>query len=326
MPAGPMDALGAFTYLANNIPDWITQVIDLAAHTAATHAEYTEAYKKYAAPAKPCRWKNSSVCSTHTANLFSQQKCGVSTQGTTTQDPTARIQIQNHDQDVKNEEIGGAAPSTTDALVSTRHNVIIHYDGHTQQNLEDMVRNIGTARNNIRRGMMTQMPPMGFRSGMPGRGGLPEFMLSNIHSAQNRRPPGLRQGMTAFDVADKHLEVAHGLCESAAYQILRSGDCKADLTSVEKKFRTLLGLAGTEVQRLNKTREQTPSVFEPKMEEEEKSEPQLPSAVIEPTNKPQASTNGSATRPIEVDDAESLSIESIDLTAFRANRMHRMRL
>ena len=81
-------------------------------------------------------------------------------------------------------------------------------------------------------------------------------------------------------------------------------------------------------ERLNKTREQNPSVFEPKMEEEEeeKSKPQLPSAVIKPTNKPQASANGSATKPIEVDDTEPLSIESIDITAFRTNRMHRMRL
>ena len=167
------------------------------------------------------------------------------------------------------------------------------------------------------------MPPMSGR-----RGGPPDLMISNIRSARNRGPTGLRQEVIAFDSADKHLEVAHGLCESAAYQFLRSGDCKTDLASVEKKFRILLGLAAAEVQRLNKTREQNPSVFEPKMEEEEeeKSKPQLPSAVIKPTNKPKASANGSATKPIEVDDTEPLSIESIDLTAFRTNRIYRMRL
>ena len=117
MPAGPMDALGAFTYSADNVPDWITQVINLAAHTAAKHAEYTEAGKKYATPAKPYRRKNSPVCSIHTAGLLPQQKGGASTQRTATADPTARIQIQNHDQDPKNEETDGAAPSITDALV-----------------------------------------------------------------------------------------------------------------------------------------------------------------------------------------------------------------
>lgn len=312
MPTYPMDALEAFNYLTDNVPEWITQATNLAAHTTAKHAEYTEAYKEYVTSAKPRRRKNSSVCSIRTADLFPQQKGSALTRGTATPDPTACIQIQNQDQDAKNEETDGAVPSTVlstaDTLVNSRHNIIIHYDGHTQQSLEDMVRNIRTARNNIRRGRVAKIPPIGFRSGMlpmSGRcGGPPDLMLSNIRSARNCGPTGPRQGVTAFDLADKHLEVAHGLCESAAYLFLRSGDCKADLASVEKKFRILLGLAGAEVQRLNKTREQIPSVFEPKMEEEEeeKSKPQLPSAVIKPTNKPQASANGSATRPIEVDD------------------------
>lgn len=44
----------------------------------------------------------------------------------------------------------------------------------------------------------------------------PDFMLSNICSAQNRRPPRPRQGVNAFDLADKHLEATHALRESAA--------------------------------------------------------------------------------------------------------------
>lgn len=322
MPAGPMDALGTFTYLTDNVPDWISRIADLTSHTTAKHAEYTEAYKNYASPVKPRRRKNSSVCSIHTADL---KKDG------------ATDQIQNQEQqDANNEETVDAVPNTTGSLVSTRHNVIIHYDGHTQHCLEDMVRYIGTARNNIRRGRMAQMPPMGFRSRMPpmlkhGDGGAsPDLMLSNIRSARNCGPPGPRQGVTAFDLADKHLEVAHGLCESAAYQFLRSGVCKTDLDGVDKNLKTLLGMAGAEVQLLSETRAQTPSEPESKskMEAEEKSKPRSPSspsATVEPTNKPQVSPNGSATGHIEVDDADSVSVESVDLTAFRANRMNRMR-
>ena len=94
-----MDALEAFNYLTDNVPEWITQVTNLAAHTAAKHAEYTEAYKEYATSAKPRRRKSSSVCSIRTAGLFPQQKGNALTQGTATPDPTACIQIQNQDQD-----------------------------------------------------------------------------------------------------------------------------------------------------------------------------------------------------------------------------------
>lgn len=318
MPASSMDALGAFAYLSDNLPDWITRVTDLAAHTAAKHAEYAEAYKKHATQAKPRRRKNSSVCSIHT----DEQQQGDSTiQDTTTPVTSAPEQPTDENSNINN---------GFDSLVSTRHNVIIHYDGHTQSSLEDIVRNIGIARNNIRRGRMSQMSPTGFRSGMPplpGRGGPPDLMLSNIRSARNRGPPGPQNGTSAFDIADKHLEVAHGMCESAAYQFLRSGTCKMDLDNVEKKFRVLLGMAGMEVQRLKEAQDKPPSEQQPQMDAE-KMKPELPStpsAVAEPTAKPRTSPSGSANGPIEVDDGESNSDESIDLTAIRANRMQRMR-
>lgn len=311
MPAGPMDALGAFSYLTDNTPAWIDRVTDLAAYTAAKHAEYTEAYRQYATTARPRRRrKNSSVCSIHTDDLLSSP-----------QNPDDADDVtQDSNQDA-------AAASAGDPLVSTRHNVIIHYDGHTQKTLEDIVRNIVTARNNIRKGKMSQLPSMGFRSSrptMPGRGP-PDAMLSSIRSARNRAPPG-PQKETAFDHADKHLEVAHGLCESAAYQVLRAGDCKAELGSVEEKFRMLFDMANVEVQRLKEAQAQESP--EPEAEKEETGFELPPSTVPEPatTSKPRASPTGSATGAIEVDDASSsVSIESIDLTAFRANRMNRMR-
>lgn len=326
MPAGSMDALGAFTYLSDNIPDWITRVTDLAAHTAAKHAEYTEAYKKHATQAKPRRRKNSSVCSIRTDDLLPQQQQGdITAQNTTT---TTQI-ISDSEQPT---DVDSNVNSGFDSLVSTRHNVIIHFDGHTQSTLEDMVRNIGIARNNIRRGRMSQMSPVGFRSAvppLPGRGGPPDLMLSNIRNARSRGPPGPQNGTSAFDIADKYLEVAHGMCESAAYQFLRSGTCTMDLNNVKEKFQILLGMAGAEVRRLKEAQGQPPSEQQPKMMDTEKVKPELlstPSVVAEPTTiKPQTSPNGSANGPIEVDDGESVSDESIDLTAIRVNRMQRMR-
>lgn len=323
MPAGPMDALGAFTYLSDNLPDWITRVTDLAAHTAAKHAEYSEAYKNHATQGKPRRRRNSSVCSIHTDETSPKK---VKKQDDSTAQNSTILQPADGDENIN----GGF-----ESLVSTRHNVVIHYDGYTQSSLEEMVRNIGIARNNIRRGRMSQMSPTGFRSGMPplpGRGGPPDLMLSNIRSARNRGPPGSQSGTSAFDIADKHLEVAHGMCESAAFQFLRSGTCKQDLNNVEEKFRTLLGMAGAEVQRLKETQaqqsrpsEQQPSSSPVDAEKAKLELPSTPSAVAEPTVKAGTSPSGSANGPIEVDDGESNSDESIDLSAIRANRMQRMR-
>ena len=319
MPAGSMDALGAFSYLTDNTPAWIDRVTDLVAYTTAKHAEYTEAYRQYATTVQPRRRrKNSSVCSIHTDDLLQPAQNPEDDAGDLTQEAAGQ------------DSSPDAAASAGDPLVSTRHNVIIHYDGHTQKTLEDIVRNIVTARNNIRRGKMSQLPSMGFRSSrptMPGRGP-PDAVLSSIRSARNRAPPG-PQKETAFDLADKHLEVAHGLCESAAYQFLRAGDCKAELGSVEEKFRILVDMAGVEVQRLKEAQEQESP--EPEAEKEETGFELPPSTVTSTaeqatTSKPRASPTGTAAGAIEVDDASSsVSMESIDLTAFRANRVNRMR-
>ncbi|ODM17853.1 hypothetical protein SI65_06641 [Aspergillus cristatus] len=340
MPAGPMDALGAFSYLSDNLPTWITRVTDLTAHTAAKNAEYAEAYKKHATTAgKPRRRrKNSSVCSIRTEELFpstqipnapTPSNVADQNQNPATNDSTCAL-----NESTENSRKRGTdhddAPSFEDptaSLVSTRHNLIIHYDGHTQKVLEDIVRNIATARNNIRRGRMAQLPRMGFRAGMPsipGRGP-PDAVLSSIRSARNRGLPGPQKETSAFDLADKQLEVAHGLCESAACQFLRSGDCKSELSSVNEKFKLLLNISGVEVRRLKEEQERAP----PEPEKEETAiEPQLPTSIpaIEPSEKLKpASPNEAATGAIEVDDDTSASMEPIDLRAFRANRMARMR-
>ena len=333
MPAGPMDALGAFSYMSDNLPTWITHITDLAAYTAAKNAEYAEAYKKHATIAgKPRRRrKNSSVCSIHTEDILpSTQVPDTPTTGVAdqNQDPASCAQNGSNEYSRKRRTDDDDAPSFEDptaSLVSTRHNLIIHYDGHTQEVLENMVRNIVTARNNIRRGRMSQLPRMGFRQGipsMPGRGP-PDAVLSSIRSARNRGPPGPQKETAAFDLADKQLEVAHGLCESAAYQFLRSGDCKSELSSVDEKFKMLLDMSSVEVRRL-KEQERPP----PELEKEETAiEPQLSTSIsaIEPNEKLKpASPNGAATGAIEVDDDTSASMEPIDLRAFRANRMARM--
>ncbi|KAI9928378.1 hypothetical protein ASPWEDRAFT_440942 [Aspergillus wentii DTO 134E9] len=304
-----MDALGAFSHLSDNVPSWINRVSELAAYTAAKNAEYSEAYKKYSKGRKPRRRKNSSVCSIHTEDLDKPTQDQEEAEETEQTEETAG-ETGSAENPLKR-GCDDAFSGTSDGplnVVSLRHNVIIHYDGHTQQTLEELVRDIGTARNNIRKGKMSQLSAPSLRPGMrnmrpppslPGEADSPAALLPNIRSARNRGPP---KG-SPFDAADKHLELAHSMCETAAYQFLRVGTCSTELSSVEGKLTTLQRMATSEVERLREEQKQNPR------------EEETPNAPAE-DDKPLASADGA----IEVDDSSDVSVESIDLTAFRANR------
>ncbi|KAL3459109.1 hypothetical protein BJX64DRAFT_265288 [Aspergillus heterothallicus] len=312
MPTGQMDALGAFSYLADNLPTWMTKLSDVTAHTAAKNAEFAEAFKKHSAtPIKIRRRRNSSVCSIHTESV----RAGSS---------------QRRKRGGEDADSSSIDSADGPAVISTRHNLIIHYDGYTQKSLEELVRNIGTARNNLRKGKMSQLPlAVGSRSATrnfharnppmidPTAAPEDQLMASVRISRTRGPPPPPTQRQSPFEMADKHLELAHSFCETAAYHFLRQGGCASELNSVKDRFTVLLKLATNEVQLLQKEKKEEP------VEEEAEKVPE----VAEPQPQPQPLTQ-SLKRPasgegmIEVDDDQA-SVESIDLTAFRVNRLRR---
>ncbi|KAJ5121364.1 uncharacterized protein N7515_009325 [Penicillium bovifimosum] len=345
MATASMDALGAFTHMKDNLPAWITRVSELAAHTHKKHDEYSEAYRRHT-NFKPRRRKNSSVCSIHTDDLvpIAQQKIPSPEPATlaTTQDAPERTQRSGRKRST--EEALSIESNEEYAFVSTRHNVIIDYDGHTQKTLEEIVRDIGVARNNLRRGQMAMMPRTGLRGGLLNKGvnlnpsvagglGQSSAQLSCLRSTRTTAglvgvsgTNGLRKD-SPFDFADKQLELAHSLCETAAYQVLRSGDCGTELDGVEEKFKMLLEAAINEVDRITAEKKQ----------QEEHQQQQQDGSVIEGPPKPLPTLSAArlarvaafaANKPssttadtIEVDDNSSLSAESIDLSAFRSSRI-----
>lgn len=344
-----MDALGAFTHLQSNLPAWITRVSDLATHTSRKHAEYVEAYRRHAS-FKPRRRKNSSVCSIHTDDLvpIAQQKGpaseAVDTSTTQTRDAPTPPRYAGRKRGT--DEAPSIDSSDRYAFVSTRHNVIIDYDGHTQKVLEEIVRDIGVARNNIRRGRMSMMPRSGLRSGLLNKtvnigstnasGG--ESQLPTLASIRSTRAGagvvGVSGSLTSirkespFDFADKQLELAHGLCETAAYQVLRSGDCGTELDGVEEKFKMLLEATNSEVQRLEAEKSREKAEAATTAEKTPAKPPPTPTAArlariqaIANSNKPSVDTPADSPGAIEVDDASSISAESIDLSAFRSSRV-----
>ncbi|KAL4794566.1 hypothetical protein BDV19DRAFT_364817 [Aspergillus venezuelensis] len=319
-----MDALGAFSFLSDNLPTWSTQLSDLTAHTAAKQAEFAEAYKKHSATStKPRKRRNSSVCSIQTDSSGSQG--GI----------RRRRGSENGDSSSFDSSRNGPA------IISTRNSLIIHYDGYTQRTLEELVRNIGTARNNLRKGKMAQLPLAGGLRGAPtprsaARALLPTLeseddILASVRSARTRGPSPVRPAnptarQSPFDLADKNLELAHSFCETAAFSFLRAGGCAQELGSVKERFDVLHKLAKEEVSLLTKEKEKEQEKAKEFEEEaqEHKSTPAKPdtttiTATTEPNSlKRPASSEG----PIEVDDEQG-SVESIDLTVFRVGRMRR---
>ncbi|KAJ5279254.1 hypothetical protein N7478_004626 [Penicillium angulare] len=348
MAAPPMDALGAFSHLQTNLPAWITRVSELAAHTFAKHAEFTEAYRRHASY-KPRRRKNSSVCSIHTEDLIpiaqqqipASEAVEVATTTTAPKDETAPAQQAGRKRGA--DEAPSIDSGERHAFVCTRHSVIIEYDGHTQKSLEETVKDIGMARNNIRRGKMSLMPRGGLRANLLNRsaglssqfGGAEQSSMASLACVRSTRTASGVVGVTGtsnglgkespFDFADKQLELAHGLCETAAYQVLRSGDCGTELDGVEEKFKMLLEMVKTEVIRLEEEKKKQ----EEEATEEEKEElakpPPTPTAArlarIAALTQASKQPSTVAVGPIEVDDDSSTSAESIDLSAFRASRV-----
>jgi hypothetical protein len=341
MATTSMDALGAFTHMKDNLPAWIARVSELVAHTHKRHDEYSEAYRRHT-NFKPRRRKNSSVCSIHTDDLvpIAQQKSPspeLATVGTT-QDAPERNQRSGRKRST--EEAPSIDSNEEYTFVSTRHNVIIDYDGHTQKTLEAIVRDIGVARNNLRRGRMAMMPRTGLRGGLLSKGvnlnpnvaGGMEQTSAPLYCVRSTRTTAGLVGVSGtnalrkdspFDFADKQLELAHSLCETAAYQVLRSGDCGTELDGVEEKFRMLLEAAINEVDR----------IMAEKQQQKEHEQQQQDGVVDEGPPKPPPTLSAArlarvaaiaANKPsstIEVDDNSSLSAESIDLSAFRSSRI-----
>ncbi|OAX79406.1 hypothetical protein ACJ72_06277 [Emergomyces africanus] len=347
-----VDALQCFTFISDNVPSWVTRVTDLAAHTKAKHAEFTAEYARLAASGegatKPRRRKNSSVHSIQPDDLHSasqkgakkdsrneanededeneNQEAAVEETNEEYMDPLTLLKMSKHYPSAVNQRKRNIATSKsvgTDRIVRPRQLVVVHYDSETQLTLEKLVRDIGGARNNIRKGRMSQMMKSGF--------GLKFLDAARAKSAAGARYPPLDPlssrlakspcKETAFDLVDKQLELAQSLCETAAHQFLRCGDCALELEKAKERFTTVLDLAKAEMVLLETEAEAEKQEAEKTtaeaVDEEEEDETALGSTLAKGVDEKRAPGVVAA---IEVDDGSSISSVSIDITAFRSSR------
>ncbi|EME40652.1 hypothetical protein DOTSEDRAFT_27279 [Dothistroma septosporum NZE10] len=151
----------------------------------------------------------------------------------------------------------------------TKAAAVVYYDGDTQKRFEKLVRAVGSSRNAIRKGKMGAKVDCLGRTGSSSSeasnssGGeedafSPLAARLNIKSTRSPRP-GVILGRNAdtevFDKVDAKLERAQALCERAAHQILRDGDCTLEVTNARENFAEAVQLAEEELPTLQKRAE-----------------------------------------------------------------------
>lgn len=326
-----MESPNCFAHLSENLPSWIVRVTDLAAHTASKHAEFTADYSKYSS-VKPRRRKNSSIHSIRPDDDLSaadkpapSDKMDISNSSQRKEvpydNPSKYIQAANRRR--RGEIDGGTAKSGSNLRAATRgrHMVVVHYDSHTQNQLDELVKDIGAARNNLRKTRMARM-----KSNYGGLG--MKLPLINTRNGFKKPSSPIRDNGTAqspereppFDITDKQLELAQNFCEVAAHQFLRDGDCFTQLDSTREKLESVLETAKVEAERIaeeEKAKRERGELEEEASEKKKKSETETENS--KPEDPTKSSPPGITT--IEVDDDSSGSSISIDITAFRSTRL-----
>jgi hypothetical protein len=142
-----VEALYCFNFIAENFPSWASRVDDLAVYTATKQAELSDKHEKLTHVQhknNPCR-SIRPVQENHASVPPERDVTGSTAKAA----PGPNTRKRGTEQ----------APSIQSAdgpqVIRIRH--IIHYDGHPQSELEQVVWDIGSARNNIRKGRMTQL-------------------------------------------------------------------------------------------------------------------------------------------------------------------------
>ena len=130
-----------------------------------------------------------------------------------------------------------------------RTSMTIYYDSQIQDSFEWLVRNVGSARNNLRKGktavrFKARMASLGMEETHLASGGqfgmsTPEILRSRGSNFSRIQPTPFahfEQDFEIFDRVDKDLELAQSLCEVGAHSFLRDGDCAEEIEQVKEKF------------------------------------------------------------------------------------------
>ena len=327
-----MEPLASFTHLLDNVPSWLSKLDDLSTQVTEQHATFLQLTRS--TELKLVRQKTGSTESLRPQDKIEtpEDRRDKAVEVTVTSvSPDQPQHYQADDPPVVKEAHRKRKPASALSAASgpmkhrTRSMVIVYYDSGVQGAFESLVRNIAGARNNLRKGMAaasfkSRMNSLGM-AGSPFTVGGGRKTIDPKSMLRRTNPTTSTDGATsAYDVADKNLEKAQALCESAAHQFLRDGNCVDEIQGTKKNFESCLEVAKKEVERLRAEKEQMAS--EEETFEENGNEVNMEGAVhnnissrVEPpTTKP---VHFAGIGTIEVDDNADAESVHIDLSAIR---------
>jgi len=344
-----MDALSSFAFLTDHLPLWMSDANTLNSHTTRKQKEFAAEFSRLAKTQHP-RSKHSSTKSL--GSKEDHQLSDIAPKATGDVNPPQHTPLELASNQVfgtarrkrKVETNSAHSRASGTQRYRTRPMVVVWYDSDVQEGFENLVRNIAGARNNLRKGRMSAAMKNGFQlpslrstpstaqnimSALPDvdSGLRSTILMPGAKPSATQTPPG-NLSENAFDKADKELEGAQMLCEKAAHQFLRDGDCQLELQGIKQRFEAALAIGKLErgklerekleEERMNEELEQVGDVIK---EEDSLSNGNVVDVSLPKPLHPVAMDPTS----IEVDDNSDAESIEIDISAFRAARMGRTR-
>ena len=235
----------AFSFLHENIPQWLGNVAEIEQKIVALQSELSKIPVSRSLPFKK---RTGSMESIRDLDAIREDLAPAQTEAHNSE-PVSRKR--------KEPSLSSGRQSGPSKLRS-RTMIVVTYDGQIQTAFEQLVRMIGTGRNMLRKAKMSaKMEAMAAlaadddddddddsnailsKIGYRHRGGFRPLRMVETTGTPVER----------FDAADKALEEAQALCERAAHQSLREGDCRKELEGVRRHFSEVAEIAKSEVAR-----------------------------------------------------------------------------
>ena len=343
-----MEALPSFTFLSENLPLWISKLDQLSAQVAERRAEFTRLSRS---PPSVNRKRKTGSTESLRPNDATEDDNGLlktPSQGVHIDFNPDNKHLFREVREARRKRQSGSILSGASGPKKYRNrlSMIIYYDSAIQEGFETLVRNIGSARNTLKKGKQhasfkARMQTLRMEEVPSASGGKLRHPVGQIGQSQISKTRGdplspSSFGIEAFDKIDKDLEAAQSLCELGAHQFLRDGDCSDEVEGVKERFENSLrvskeqmSLLSIEKQREMEQSDQPSTKCSRRGSATSTRQPydvQVASEDNVRTDQgnmgetPMAIDNFPAVGAIEVDDESDAGSVHIDLSAFRSAR------